>query len=51
MSSGGSITLAVCLEAMIDEEALDLTMRPARLLAENTALVHAKRRGEPVENL
>ncbi|MCP3881822.1 MAG: hypothetical protein GY701_26045 [Sulfitobacter sp.] len=51
LSSGGSTTLAVCLEAMIDDEALDLSTRPARLLAENTALVHAERRGEPVENL
>lgn len=49
LDAGGSTTLTVSLDAMIDEQALDLATRPARLLAENAALVHAERRGEPVK--
>ncbi len=51
LASGGRTTLAVSLEATADGEPLDLTARPGRLLAENIGLVHAARRGDPVENL
>ena len=46
----GQVTLAVSTTATINDDPLDLSTRPGRLLAENLALVKAARQGLPIEN-
>ncbi len=51
LGSGGSVELAVAFDVALDGNALDLSTKPARLLAENAALVRAQLMGVVVENL
>lgn len=51
LEHGGSVELAVAVEVTADGEDLDLARRPARLLAENLALIQANQAAVPVENL
>ncbi len=47
----GNVDLAVAFDVLLDGEPLDLSHKPARLLAENAALVRASLAALPVENL
>lgn len=51
LGDGGGGAIALSVEVIVDGETLDLSGRPARLLAENAALVRAVQNGLPVENL
>jgi len=51
ITSGGAARVSASVEATVDGEVLDLAARPARLLAENAALVRAAQMGLPVANL
>ncbi len=51
LRNGGAVSVAIAVEATVDGETLDLAARPARLLAENAALVRAHQSGQSVENL
>lgn len=47
----GSVSVAIVVEVTVDDETLDLASKPARLLAENAALIRAHQAGLSVENL
>lgn len=51
LEDGGSVRVAVVLEATLDGDHLDLAHRSARLLVENSALLHLATEGAVVENL
>jgi hypothetical protein len=51
LNLGGSVEVAVVLEAFFDDEPLDLTTRPGRLLIENAVLVDLARADFAIENL
>ena len=51
LAAGGGAALTVATAASIDDDALDLAGKPARLLAENLALVRAAQQRLPIENL
>ncbi len=51
LAHGGAVELAVATAVTVDGEPLDMVARPARLLAENAALIRAAQEGLPVENL
>jgi hypothetical protein len=51
LEGGGEISVAVVLVATLDGVALDLARKPARLVVENTALLHLAAQGAVVENL
>lgn len=51
LGAGGLVELSVAFEVTVDGEAFGLDTRPARLLAENAALIRANQLGLPVENL
>jgi hypothetical protein len=48
---GGSARLAVATEVQVAGQPVDLSLRPARLLAENAALITAYQQHLPTENL
>jgi hypothetical protein len=47
----GAVTMALSVEVTVDRPTLALARKPARLLAENVALIRAHQEGLPVENL
>ena len=51
LAGGGKVSVSVALEAAVDGATLDFTARPARLLAENAALIRAGQQGHHAENL
>lgn len=51
LTAGGSVSVSVALEVTVDGETVDLGTRPARLFAENAALLRAIQLGQHVENL
>lgn len=51
IGGGGRVALALAIDVLVDDEALDLADKPARLLAENAALIRARQDGLPIENL
>lgn len=51
LAGGGKASVSVALAATVDGATLDLTVRHARLLAENAALIRAGQQGHRAENL
>lgn len=51
LAGGGAVELSVATAVTVDGEPIDLVAKPARLLAENAALIRAAQEGLPVENL
>jgi hypothetical protein len=51
IEDGGTAPVSVILGATLDGEPLDLARKPARLVVENTALLHLATQGAAVENL
>ena len=51
LAGGGMVSVSVALEVTVDGATLDLTTRPARLLAENAALIRSGQQGHHAENL
>ncbi len=51
LAGDGKVSVSVALEATVDGTTLDLSARPARLLAENAALIRAGQHGHHAENL
>lgn len=51
VGNGGTVILGFAVDLIVDDEALDLAGKPARLLAESAALIRARQDGLPIENL
>ena len=51
IEDGGAAPVSLILGATLDGEPLDLARKPARLVVENTALLHLAAQGAAVENL
>jgi hypothetical protein len=51
LADGGAVLVSVVLEAALDSVPLDLSGKSARLVVENTALLHLAAQGAVIENL
>jgi hypothetical protein len=51
LEAGGTVFVDIATEVQVGDEEADLSYRPYRLLAENTALIMTRKAGVKAENL